>query len=109
MELQAFLSLLEKGLPDSQIRVGVAWLDATDTRIAVSPLEHKLENDAKRIVKKCVARLRREGDQPLQPGGDLSRGSFGRMNLEAASNSGLLNPGLGQALAKLQDFATAKP
>jgi hypothetical protein len=72
-------------------------------------MEKKLEDDAREVVRKALRRLRREGDQPFQPGGDLSRGSYGRLSLEAATASGLLHSGLPTAIAKLRDFASADP
>jgi hypothetical protein len=109
MDLETFLTSLEGEVESSGIRLGVAWLEDRGARIAASPLERQLEEDVQAIIKKAVHRLRREGDQPLQPGGDLSRGSFGRMTLQAATTSGLLHGALSDALSQLQDFATADP
>lgn len=109
MDLDKFLESLEAALPESRIRLGVAWLGPDDTAVAVSALEQTLEDDARSVLRRVVRRLRREGDQPLQPGGDLSRGSFGRMQLQVATNSGLLHDRLEEALKALNNFATADP
>ena len=109
MDLDAFLASLEAQLQETQIRLGVVSFKENYARVAVSSLEKKLEGDAQNILKKAIRRLRRSGDEPLQPGGDLSRGSFGRMDLSAATESGLLHAGLEEALKKLHDFATAPP
>jgi Kiwa protein KwaB-like len=108
-ELDPFLVALEKALPGSSIRIGIAWLEENGARVAVSAAESELEDDARGVLRKAVLRMRREGDQPLEPGGDISRGSFGRMKLEVATNSGLLHGGLKAALTRLVEFGTADP
>jgi len=107
VEPEAFLASLEQRAGESEIRLGVAWLD--DTLVAVSALDSELEKDVRGIALKAARRLKRQGDQPFQPGGDLSRGSFGRMTLEAATKSGLLHGALSASLDQLQDFGTADP
>jgi hypothetical protein len=110
IKLDEFLPALERNIDQSEIRLGMAWLDDNDdARVQVSPLSKPLQEDARKILTRTVRQLTRNDDQPFTPGGDIRRGSFGRMQLNAASASGLLHGGLPNALARLQNFAEPAP
>jgi hypothetical protein len=110
MDLEEFLPALGTNIDKSEIRLGMAWLDENDdARVQISPLSKPLQSDARQILTRTVRQLTRNDDQPFTPGGDISRGSFGRMQLDAASASGLLHGGLPNALARLQNFAEPAP
>lgn len=109
IEVGEFLPALERDIANSEIKLGMVWLDSQLPRVQVSALSKQLQDEARTILTRSVRKLIRSDDQPFAPGGDLSRGSYGRLDLTAATESGLLHDGLAEAVKQLQNFAVPDP